>query len=41
VRLLATVTVGGLGLVLLTAGSTEWEIRSEGRAGVVGKAPAS
>lgn len=41
VRLIAAVTVGGLGLILLTAGSTEWEIRSEGRAGVDGKAPAS
>ncbi|WP_239491045.1 hypothetical protein [Luteitalea sp. TBR-22] len=28
-RLLATGTVAGIGLVLLTAGSTEWEIRSE------------
>lgn len=28
-RLVATGTVAGLGLVLLTAGSTEWEIRSE------------
>lgn len=28
-RLLATGTIAGLGLVLLTAGSTEWEIRSE------------
>jgi hypothetical protein len=29
VRLLVTGTVGGLGLVLLAAGSTEWEVRSE------------
>ncbi|HEY3383300.1 MAG TPA: hypothetical protein VGK32_16125 [Vicinamibacterales bacterium] len=28
-RLIAVVTVGGLGLVLLTAGATEWEVRSE------------
>ena len=28
-RMIATLTAGGLGLVLLTAGSTEWEIRSE------------
>lgn len=28
-RLLAAGTVSGLGLILLTAGSTEWEIRSE------------
>jgi hypothetical protein len=28
-RLLVTGTVAGLGLILLTAGSTEWEIRSE------------
>jgi len=28
-RMIATLTVAGLGLVLLTAGSTEWEIRSE------------
>jgi hypothetical protein len=28
-RMIATLTVGGIGLVLLTAGSTEWEIRSE------------
>jgi len=28
-RLLATGTVGGLGLILLAAGSTEWEVRSE------------
>jgi hypothetical protein len=28
-RMVATVTAGGIGLVLLTAGSTEWEIRSE------------
>lgn len=30
-RMIATLTVGGIGLVLLTAGSTEWEIRSEAR----------
>ena len=29
VRLLATGTAAGLGLILLTAGSTEWEVRSE------------
>lgn len=28
-RLLVTGTLGGLGLVLLAAGSTEWEVRSE------------
>ncbi len=28
-RMIATMTVAGVGLVLLTAGSTEWEIRSE------------
>ena len=28
-RLLLASTIGGLGLVLLTAGSTEWELRSE------------
>lgn len=28
-RMILTVTVAGLGLVLLTAASTEWEIRSE------------
>jgi hypothetical protein len=28
-RMIAAVTLGGLGLVLLTAGSTEWEVRSE------------
>ncbi|MEI6669517.1 MAG: hypothetical protein WCP29_15310 [Acidobacteriota bacterium] len=28
-RMIATLTVAGIGLVLLTAGSTEWEIRSE------------
>jgi hypothetical protein len=28
-RVIASLTAGGLGLVLLTAGSTEWEIRSE------------
>jgi hypothetical protein len=27
-RMIAVMTAGGLGLVLLTAGSTEWEIRS-------------
>jgi hypothetical protein len=27
-RMIVTITVGGLGLVLLTAGATEWEIRS-------------
>jgi hypothetical protein len=29
-RMIVTLTVGGLGMVLLTAGSIEWEIRSEG-----------
>lgn len=28
-RLIVALTVAGLGLVLLTAGSTEWELRSE------------
>jgi len=28
-RMIVSITAGGLGLVLLTAGSTEWEIRSE------------
>jgi len=28
-RSIVVLTVGGLGMVLLTAGSTEWEIRSE------------
>ena len=28
-RMIAAITIGGLGLVLLTAGATEWEIRSE------------
>ena len=28
-RLIVTMTLGGLGLVLLTAGATEWEVRSE------------
>lgn len=28
-RTIVALTLGGLGLVLLTAGSTEWEIRSE------------
>lgn len=28
-RLILAVTAGGFGLILLTAGSTEWEIRSE------------
>jgi hypothetical protein len=27
-RMVVTVTIGGFGLVLLTAGATEWEIRS-------------
>ena len=27
-RMIVTVTIGGLGMVLLTAASTEWEIRS-------------
>jgi len=28
-RMIVALTVGGIGLVLLTAGSTEWEVRSE------------
>jgi len=28
-RMIAALTIGGLGLVLLTTGATEWEIRSE------------
>jgi hypothetical protein len=28
-RMIVALTIAGLGLVLLTAGSTEWEIRSE------------
>jgi hypothetical protein len=28
-RMIVALTAGGIGLVLLTAGSTEWEIRSE------------
>jgi hypothetical protein len=28
-RMIAALTVGGLGMVLLTAGATEWEVRSE------------
>ena len=31
-RLVVASTVGGLGLVLLTAGATEWELRSEAAA---------
>jgi hypothetical protein len=27
-RMIATLTVGGLGIVLVAAGSTEWELRS-------------
>ena len=30
-RLILAGTAGGFGLILLTAGSTEWEIRSEAR----------
>lgn len=33
-RLIASVTVGGFGLILMTAGSIEWEVRSEAAAGV-------
>lgn len=45
-RAILAVTIGGLGMVLLTAGSTEWEIRSgEGRqpglTGPPGAAPPS
>jgi hypothetical protein len=29
-RMIASLTAGGLGLVLVTAGATEWEVRSEG-----------
>ena len=32
-RLIASVTVGGFGLILMTAGSIEWEVRSEAAAG--------
>jgi hypothetical protein len=28
-RMIASLTAGGLGLVLVTAGATEWEVRSE------------
>lgn len=28
-RMIVTVTIGGLGMVLLTAASAEWEVRSE------------
>lgn len=28
-RMIVSLTLGGLGLVLLTAGATEWEVRSE------------
>ena len=28
-RMIVTLTIGGLGMVLLTAASTEWEIRSD------------
>jgi hypothetical protein len=28
-RMIAAITSGGLGLVLVTAGATEWEVRSE------------
>ena len=31
-RMIVTVTVGGLGIVLLTAASTEWELRSGSQA---------
>lgn len=31
-RMIVSMSVGGLGLVLLTAGATEWEVRSEGAA---------
>jgi hypothetical protein len=29
IRMIAAATAGGLGLVLVTAGATEWEVRSE------------
>jgi hypothetical protein len=29
-RMIVVLTIGGLGLVLLTSGATEWEVRSEG-----------
>jgi hypothetical protein len=32
-RLIAAVTAGGFGVILMTAGSIEWEIRSEAAAG--------
>jgi hypothetical protein len=32
-RMIGAVTAGGFGLILLTAGSTEWEVRSEAAAG--------
>jgi hypothetical protein len=32
-RMIAAVTLGGFGLILMTAGSIEWEIRSEAQAG--------
>jgi len=32
-RMIAAVTAGGIGLTLLTAGSTEWEVRSEAAPG--------
>jgi hypothetical protein len=35
-RMIAALTAGGLGLVLLTAGATEWEVRSELPRGDVG-----
>jgi len=32
-RLIGAVTAGGFGVILMTAGSIEWEIRSEAAAG--------
>jgi hypothetical protein len=32
-RMIASVTLGGFGLILMTAGSIEWEVRSEAAAG--------
>jgi len=40
-RLIASVTAGGFGLILMTAGSIEWEVRSEMAAGAPEAPPAS
>ena len=34
-RMIASVTLGGVGLILMTAGSIEWEVRSEAAAGAM------